>query len=152
MWWWGFDFGQIFGGFNRKEIEARLRDARSRGDAAAQPKPRELRARNVAARKRARDERAARRAGAVAGRRSELAAENAQIKEELAFLQKLVADSSKQAGLSIQRLAVERDARRRLALQPAGRARRQARRTSSTATSTLQATLRPHPTAHDRRR
>ena len=24
MWWWGFDFGQIFGGFNRKEIEARL--------------------------------------------------------------------------------------------------------------------------------
>ena len=24
MWWWGFDFGQIFGGFNRKEIQARL--------------------------------------------------------------------------------------------------------------------------------
>ena len=24
MWWWGFDFGQIFGGFNRKEVEARL--------------------------------------------------------------------------------------------------------------------------------
>jgi len=24
MWWWGFDFGQIFGGFNRKEIEARI--------------------------------------------------------------------------------------------------------------------------------
>ena len=24
MWWWGFDFGQILGGFNRKEVEARL--------------------------------------------------------------------------------------------------------------------------------
>jgi hypothetical protein len=24
MWWWGFDFGQIFGGFNRQENEARL--------------------------------------------------------------------------------------------------------------------------------
>ena len=24
MWWWGFDFGQIFGGFNRKEIESRI--------------------------------------------------------------------------------------------------------------------------------
>jgi len=24
MWWWGFDFGQIFGGFNRKEVEVRL--------------------------------------------------------------------------------------------------------------------------------
>src|SRR5689334_5674048 len=24
MWWWGFDFGQLFGGFNRKEIEAKV--------------------------------------------------------------------------------------------------------------------------------
>jgi len=24
MWWWGFDFGQILGGFHRKEIETRL--------------------------------------------------------------------------------------------------------------------------------
>jgi hypothetical protein len=24
MWWWGYDFGQIFGGFNRKEVEARV--------------------------------------------------------------------------------------------------------------------------------
>jgi hypothetical protein len=29
MWWWGFDFGQIFGGLNRKEIDAKIaaRDA-----------------------------------------------------------------------------------------------------------------------------
>ena len=38
MWWWGFDFGQIFGGFNRKEIEAKLaaletEAARLRGEA-----------------------------------------------------------------------------------------------------------------------
>jgi hypothetical protein len=39
----------------------------------------------------------------------ELSAENAQLKEELAFLQQLVADSSKQVGLSIQRLTVERE-------------------------------------------
>ena len=36
-------------------------------------------------------------------------AENAQLKEELAFLQKLVSDSSKTVGLAIQRLAVEPD-------------------------------------------
>ena len=24
MWWWGFDFGQILGGFNRKEIDAAI--------------------------------------------------------------------------------------------------------------------------------
>jgi len=23
-WWWGFDFGQILGGWNRKAVEARL--------------------------------------------------------------------------------------------------------------------------------
>jgi uncharacterized phage infection (PIP) family protein YhgE len=39
----------------------------------------------------------------------ELQRENSQIREELAFLQKLVSDSSRQAGLAIQRLAVEPD-------------------------------------------
>jgi hypothetical protein len=39
----------------------------------------------------------------------ELAGENAQLKDELAFLQKLVSDSNKQIGLQLQRLAVERD-------------------------------------------
>ena len=39
----------------------------------------------------------------------ELQNENSQLKEELVFLQKLVADSNKQVGLSIQRLAVERE-------------------------------------------
>ena len=40
---------------------------------------------------------------------SELSGENAQLKEELAFLQKLVSDSSKSVGLQIQRIAVEPD-------------------------------------------
>jgi len=39
---------------------------------------------------------------------AELQGENSQLKEELVFLQKLVADSNRQVGLSIQRLAVER--------------------------------------------
>jgi hypothetical protein len=40
---------------------------------------------------------------------NELSGENAQIKEELAFLQKLVSDSSKTVGLQIQRIAIEPD-------------------------------------------
>jgi hypothetical protein len=40
---------------------------------------------------------------------NELSGENAQIKEELAFLQKLVSDSSKTVGLQIQRIGVEPD-------------------------------------------
>ena len=106
MWWWGFDFGQILGGFNRKEIENRLASleadaARYRNEAA------ELRARNAEleselAMTRGRQE-------ALSRQATELAGENAQVKEELAFLQKLVSDSSKTAGLQIQRLEVEPD-------------------------------------------
>jgi hypothetical protein len=39
----------------------------------------------------------------------ELQEENSQLKEELGFLEKLVADSNKQVGLSIQRLTAERE-------------------------------------------
>jgi hypothetical protein len=106
MWWWGFDFGQILGGFNRKEIESRLvsleADAtRFRTEAA------ELRARNATleselAMTRGKQE-------ALSRQTVELSGENAQLKEELAFLQKLVSDSSKTVGLQIQRLDVEPD-------------------------------------------
>ena len=106
MWWWGFDFGQILGGFNRKEIETRLvsleADAtRFRTEAA------ELRARNATleselAMTRGKQE-------ALTKQTMELTGENAQLKEELAFLQKLVSDSSKTVGLQIQRLDVEPD-------------------------------------------
>ena len=40
---------------------------------------------------------------------SELLSENAQLKEELAFLQKVVSDSSQTVGLQIQRIAVAPD-------------------------------------------
>lgn len=106
MWWWGFDFGQILGGFNRKEIEARLASLESdanrfRTEAA------ELRARNATleselAMTRGRQE-------ALTKQTVELTGENAQLKEELAFLQKLVSDSSKTVGLQIQRLDIEPD-------------------------------------------
>jgi hypothetical protein len=106
MWWLGFDFGQIFGGFNRKEIETKMitleSDAkRLRSEAG------ELRTRNSTLE----SELAMARGSQETQQKQsiELASENAQLKEELAFLQKLVSDSSKQVGLQLQRLAVERD-------------------------------------------
>ena len=106
MWWWGFDFGQIFGGFNRKEIEARI--------AALDSENADLRKENALlhARTMQQETELAMTAGAQASlsrQALELSTENSQIKEELAFLQKLVADSNKQVGLSIQQLSVERE-------------------------------------------
>jgi hypothetical protein len=106
MWWWGFDFGQIFGGFNRKEIEARVAtleidDAKHSAEATA------LRAQASALETELAMAKGT--AQALQKQALELAGENAQLKEELMFLQKLVSDSSKQVGLSFQRLAVEPD-------------------------------------------
>ncbi|MCC7327475.1 MAG: hypothetical protein IT521_11800 [Burkholderiales bacterium] len=106
MWWWGFDFGQIFGGFNRKEVEARVM--------ALETEASKLRVESVALRARnaTLESDIAMTKGAQEGltrQATELSGENAQLKEELAFLQKLVSDSSKITGLQIQRLAVEPD-------------------------------------------
>ena len=105
MWWWGFDFGQILGGMNRRETEARIASleteaAQLRTDAA------QLRAKTS----RLESELAMREGAqtALSKQAAELQSENSQLKEDLVFLQKLVADSNKQVGLSIQRLAVER--------------------------------------------
>jgi hypothetical protein len=106
MWWWGFDFGQIFGGFNRREIETKLvtleSEARKLRSEAG-----DLRTRNSTLE----SELAMTRGSQETQQKQsiELASENAQLKEELAFLQKLVSDSSKQVGLQLQRLSVERD-------------------------------------------
>ena len=105
MWWWGFDFGQILGGFNRKEVEEKLlrletETARLRAEAA------DLRAKGARL-----ETELAMREGALSTlskQATELQNEKSQLNEELVFLQKLVADSNKQVGLSIQRLAVER--------------------------------------------
>ncbi len=106
MWWWGFDFGQILGGFNRKEIEARQTALEAEaGSLRAEAKT--LRERNseleteLAMAKGTQD--------TLSKQTQELSNENSQIKEELAFLQKLVADSNKQVGLGIQRFTVERE-------------------------------------------
>ena len=106
MWWWGFDFGQIFGGVNRREVEARL--------TALEAENADLRRENAQLRAKAMQQESelAMTTGAQASlskQALELAAENSQMKEELAFLQQLVADSNKQVGLSIQHLSVERE-------------------------------------------
>ncbi len=106
MWWWGFDFGQLLGGFNRNEIEARI--------AALESENADLRKENAQlhAKTMKQESELAMTSGAQASlskQALELSAENTQIKEELVFLQKLVADSNKQVGLSIQRLSVERE-------------------------------------------
>jgi hypothetical protein len=106
MWWWGFDFGQIFGGFNRKETLARVASLEQE-NAALRSENTELREKNM---------RQESELGIAAGAQASLSkqaillqTENSQTKEELVFLQKLVADSNKQVGLSIQRLVVERE-------------------------------------------
>jgi hypothetical protein len=106
MWWWGFDFGQFFGGVNRQETEARM--------AALESGNVELRKENARLRSKTVEQEtelamASGKEASLTKQALELSAENAQLKEELAFLQQLVADSSKQVGLSIQRLTVERE-------------------------------------------
>jgi hypothetical protein len=106
MWWWGFDFGQFFGGVNRREVEARM--------AALEAGNVELRKENARLKSRTLQQEtelamASGKEATLSRQALELSAENAQIKEEVAFLQQLVADSNKQAGLSIQRLTVDRE-------------------------------------------
>jgi len=106
MWWWGFDFGQIFGGFNRQEVEARLVTLE------AESKKLRTEAIDIRAKNATLESELAMARGAQETQQKqsiELAGENAQLKEELAFLQKLVSDSSKQIGVQLQRLSVERD-------------------------------------------
>ncbi len=106
MWWWGFDFGQIFSVGHRKEIEARIATLETE-NAGLRKENAELRAKAMQ-----QESELAMASGAqstLSRQALELSTENAQIKEELAFLQQLVADSNKQVGLSIQRMSVERE-------------------------------------------
>ena len=105
-WWWsGFDVRELFGGPNRRELEARIVSleadvARYRTEAA------DLRTRNSQLESDLAMTRGAQEA--LSRQATELAGENAQVKEELAFLQKLFADSNKPGGLTIPRLTLER--------------------------------------------
>lgn len=107
MWWWGFDFGQLFGGFNRKEVEQRL--ATAEADAARfRTEAADLRTRSsqleseLAMTKGAQE--------ALSRQATELSTENAQLKEELTFLQKLFADANRPGTVTITRLSAERQA------------------------------------------
>ena len=98
MWWWGFDFGQIFGGFNRKEVEQQVLALQS-DIAQLRAESTQVRARNSWL-----TSELAMKEGALATlskQIAELQNENAQTKQELLFLQKLFSDLNKQEGLSI---------------------------------------------------
>jgi cytoskeletal protein RodZ len=107
MWWWGFDFGQIFSGFDRSEMKDRVaaletENAKLGGEAAAaRSRFAELES-DVAINRGAQS--------SLTHQNAQLAQENSQLKEELAFLQKLVSDSSKQGAMTVQRLTVEPEA------------------------------------------
>ena len=105
MWWWGFDFGQIFGGFNRKAVEQQLATAEADATRFAQEAA-ALRQTNSALESELAMTRGAQ--AALTKQVAELAQENQQVKEEAAFLQKLVSDASKSVGVAIPRLVVER--------------------------------------------
>jgi hypothetical protein len=106
MWWWGFDFGQFLGGFNRgaiaekqAELETDLAQARI-DNAKLRTKASELES----------DLNITRGAQATLSKQAlELQSENTQIKEELAFLQTLFSNTGKQGTILIQRLSAERE-------------------------------------------
>lgn len=106
MWWWGFDFGQLLGGFNRSAIageQARLEAAA----AAAREENARLRARLAQLES---DLNFTRGAQATLSRQAlDLQTENTQMKEELAFLRKLFSDTGKPGTFTIQRLFAEKD-------------------------------------------
>ena len=106
MWWWGFDFGQIFGGFNRKIVDAKFTSLETES-AQLRAEVTELRARTS----RLESELAMAHGSqkVLSYQAMELQNENSQLKEDLSFLQNLLADSKKPAaGVSIQRLAAAR--------------------------------------------
>jgi len=106
MWWWGFDFGQFLGGFNRGavaekqvELETDLAAAKSE-NARLRTKASELES----------DLNITRGAQATLSKQAlELQSENTQIKEELAFLQTLFSNTGKKGTILIQRLTAERE-------------------------------------------
>jgi hypothetical protein len=104
MWWWGFDFGQLLGGFNRREIEAQL-STLTADLTVAQREAVELRAQNTQL---ASDLAMMRGTQSTLYRQqAALAQENASLKDELSFLQSFFADATKSTGLTIHRLTLE---------------------------------------------
>jgi septal ring factor EnvC (AmiA/AmiB activator) len=106
MWWWGFDFGQFLGGFNRSAVAERQARLESDADSARNENT-QLRARLAELES---DLNVTRGAQATLSRQAlELQNENTQMKEELAFLRTLFNDTGKPGTVTIQRLTAERD-------------------------------------------
>jgi hypothetical protein len=103
MWWWGFDFGQLLGGFNREEIEQRMATLTA-DTATAQAEATALRARNAELESDIAMMRGLQ--GTLARQVTELQRESAAMKEEINFLQAFF-DGASKPGLAIQRLAVD---------------------------------------------
>jgi hypothetical protein len=106
MWWWGFDFGQFLGGFNRGAVADK--QARLEADATAvESENARLRGRLAELES---DLNVTRGAQTTLSRQAlDLQNENTQMKEELAFLRKLFSDTGKPGVLTIQRLSAEKD-------------------------------------------
>jgi hypothetical protein len=106
MWWWGFDFGQFLGGFERRAVAER----QARSDAESTVLQQEnalLRARLGELES---DLNVTRGVQATLSRQAlDLQSENTQMKEELAFLRKLFSDAGKPGTFTIQRFSAEKD-------------------------------------------
>lgn len=106
MWWWGFDFGQFLSGFNRGEIAEKQGKLE---EEVIQFKDENGKLRAKAAQLES-DLNIMRGAQATLSKQSvDLQAENTQLKEELAFMQKLFSDTGRQGTISIQHLAADRE-------------------------------------------
>jgi hypothetical protein len=106
MWWWGFDFGQFLGGFNRSAVAEK--QARLEADATALKGDNDRLRGKVAALES--ELNVTRGAQAKLSRQVlDLQSENTQMQEDLAFLRTLFSDSGKPGTVTIQRLRAERD-------------------------------------------
>lgn len=106
MWWWGFDFGQFLGGFNRSAVADR--QARLEADSTAlKDENSRLRGRIAALESELNVTRGTQ--STLSRETLELQSENTQMKEELAFLRELFSNTGKPGTLTIQRLRAERD-------------------------------------------
>ncbi|HEX6944649.1 MAG TPA: DUF6776 family protein [Casimicrobiaceae bacterium] len=103
MWWWGFDFGQLLGGFDRKAVEQQI-VAMQEETKAARDEAVALRARNAQLESELAIAQGTQ--ATLARHVAEMQRESAAMKEELSFLQTFF-DGAAKPGLAIQRLAVD---------------------------------------------
>lgn len=106
MWWWGFDFGQLLGGFNKRENEQRIATLTA-DTLTAQREAAELRSRNTQIESDLAMMRGTQ--STLQKQQTEALEEVARLKDELAFFQQFFADSTKAPPLSVQRLTLDGD-------------------------------------------